>query len=234
MEILHFVDGINPLVMEESIKLAVEEAHMMVGYHIESDSPLMPLARAEVEILLTDSLSLVGAGLRQKMSGEWTELKVGLIAALDDEGEMPRLAGFIQYKPRLMVSDAASIGYAAVAKDYRGQGVFTRLLAELKNTYPILGLDCPLELVEMYEKLGFRVSTRQNAHVGMRNAHLAGKTWMPEQAHLEDHEVYRHTEKHLCDSLGSQYEAVYAAHQAANKRRMGEIDALLATRRLVA
>ncbi|CRM99029.1 hypothetical protein [Pseudomonas sp. 34 E 7] len=34
MEILHFTNGINPLVMEQSIELAVSEAPSMVGQHI--------------------------------------------------------------------------------------------------------------------------------------------------------------------------------------------------------
>jgi GNAT superfamily N-acetyltransferase len=151
MEIMHFTDGINPRVLEESLRLAISEAPAMVGQHIDSHSPLLALAEAEVGILLGGSLRMVGAGARQVFNGVMCDLKVGVIAAIDDEAEVPRLAGFIQYKPRLLTQGVATIGYAAVVEEHRGKGVFKQMLDELKSRYPVIGLDCPLELVPLRE-----------------------------------------------------------------------------------
>ncbi|WP_122580125.1 GNAT family N-acetyltransferase [Pseudomonas viridiflava] len=232
MENLHFINGINPRVLEESIKLAVSEAPAMVHQHIDHDSPLLPLAEAEVEVLLGQSLRMVGADARERIDGHLTELKVGLIAVIDDEGETPLLAGFLQYKPRIFAEGMASIGYAAVAKPYRHQGVFTRMLDELKSHYPILGLDCPLELVSMYEKLGFKVDNAQGAHVGMYLGALGGKNWHMDQASLERNAVYLRAKERVRDQLGKGTREAYAKRDADTQNRVEEVNGLLAQKGL--
>lgn len=230
MEIMHFTDGINPRVLEESIQLALSEAPAMVGHHIDSESPLLPLAEAEVEILLSEALYMVGAGAQQVIDGRLFDLKVGVIAAIDDESEEPALAGFIQYKPRLQTEGAATIGYAAVAKGYRGKGVFTQMLESLKDDYPVLGLDCPLELVPMYEKMGFEVHSVQAAHVGMSLGELTGVSWMHDQAYLDNNKLYQRAKEGIRHKLGKGTRDAYAKRDADTKKRVEEIRALLASR----
>lgn len=231
MEIIHFTDGINPLVLEASIKLAVSEAPTMIGRVIGSDSPLLPLAEAEVEILLRDAMCMVGAGARQQIQGVWCELRVGVIAAIYDKSEEPRLAGFIQYKPRLLTEGVATIGYAAVAKEHRGQGLFKQMLNELKSTYPVLGLDCPLELVPMYEGMGFRADNIQGAHVGMSTAPLGGVTWMHGQDFLDNHKIFQRAKDEVRRKLGKATRDAYAKRDVDTRKRVEEIKALLLERR---
>jgi len=233
MEIMHFTDGINPRVLEESLKLAISEAPAMVGQHIDSESPLLPLAEAEVGILLGGSLRMVGAGARQEFNGVMCDLKVGVIAAIDDEAEVPRLAGFIQYKPRLLTEGVASIGYAAVVEQYRGQGVFKQMLEELKSKYTVISLDCPLELVPFYEKLGFHADNIQHAHVGMSNGPLSGITWMQDQEYLENQKPYQQAKAAVRDKLGKRTAEAYAKRDADTRKRVGEIKDLLAERGVV-
>lgn len=232
MEVIVFENGISPLVMEASIALAVSEAPAMVPYVIDAESPLLPLAQAEVGILLGDSMRMVGAGVRQRVNGVVCDLRVGVIAAVDDSAAEPRLAGFIQYKPRLLVDGVATIGYAAVAKDYRGQGVFTRMLDELKSRYPVLGLDCPLELVPFYEGLGFQMSSVQGAHVGMCTAPLPGKSWGQGQEALDGNKDYQRAKELIRNNLGKAARDAYAKRDADTRQRVNEINALLVERGL--
>ncbi|MGE8066177.1 GNAT family N-acetyltransferase [Pseudomonas sp. NPDC089569] len=230
MEIMHFTDGINPRVLEESLKLAIAEAPAMIGQNIDRESPLLALAEAEVGILLGGSLRMVGAGARQVFNGVMCDLKVGVIAAIDDEGETPRFAGFIQYKPRLLTEGVASIGYAAVVEEYRGKGVFKQMLEELKSKYTVISLDCPLELVPFYEKLGFHADNIQHAHVGMSNGPLSGITWMQDQEYLENQKPYQQAKAAIRDKLGKRTAAAYAKRDADTRKRVEEIEAMLATR----
>lgn len=230
MEIMHFTDGINLRVLEESLKLAIAEAPAMVGHHIDSESPLLPLAEAEVEVMLGDTLRMVGAGVREHFKGVWCELKVCVIAAVDDESDEPRLAGFIQYKPRLLTDGVATIGYAAVAKEYRGQGVFTRMLEELRSKYPVMGLDCPLELVPMYEKLGFKADNVQHAHVGMNTGPMTGINWGQDQEYLEAQKPYQRAKAAIRDKLGKRTAEAYAKRDADTQQRVEEIRAILSSR----
>ncbi|MBK3919991.1 GNAT family N-acetyltransferase [Pseudomonas stutzeri] len=230
MEIMHFTNGINPLVMEESIKLAVSEAPAMVATVVDGDSPLLPLAEAEVEAMLRDALRMVGAGVRQRVDGVLADLRVGIIAAVDDEAGQPCLAGFIQYKPRLRAEGTATIGYAAVAPAYRGQGIFKKMLNELKVHYPILGLDCSLELVPMYERLGFRPEKRQGAHVGMATAPLGGVTWGQGQEFLDNHPLYQRAKERIRTTHGKATRDAYAKRDADTRKRIEEINAFLQLR----
>ncbi|WPN53749.1 GNAT family N-acetyltransferase [Pseudomonas sp. P9_2] len=230
MEILHFTNGINPLVMEQSIELAVSEAPAMVSQHIHGDSPLLLLAETEVRILLGESLRMVGAGVVQQMDGQICELKVGIVAAIDDEAEKPRLAGFIQYKPRLMTTGVASIGYAAVAKEHRNKGLFTQMLNELKSQYSVLTLDCPLELVPMYERLGFQADNAQGAHVGMSSGPMTGKNWMHDQEYLDEQPSYKRAKEEIRTLLGKRTRDAYAKREADTQTRIDEIHAMLAAR----
>lgn len=232
MKILHLTNGISPSMREAIIGLAVSEAPAMVGQHIDADSPLLALAEAEVTVLLGESLDLVGAAVRQEFEdGQWFDLKVGVIAAIDDEAEGQPMAGMIQYKPRLMTDGVATIGYAAVAKDYRDQGIFKSMLEELKSTHPVLGLDCPLELVPLYEKLGFKADNAQGAHVGMSLGELSGQNWMHDQDYLENNSLYKQAKEFVRHKLGKNTRDAYSKRDRDTQKRVDEILAFLASRK---
>lgn len=228
MELINFIDGTNSLVIEASIKLAVSEAPAMIGTVIGADSPLLPLAEAEVEALLRDSLEMVGAYTPQVIEGVMCELNAGVIAAIDTSTDEPELVGFIQYKPRALTNGVATIGYAAVSSVHRGKGIFKQMLDLLKTDYPVLGLDCPLELVPMYESLGFKVDNAQGAHVGMSNGSLTGKNWMRGQDFLDAHPAYLRAKEAIRTALGKNTKAAYAKRDYDTQARIAEINALLA------
>lgn len=228
MEFLHQTEGTNPRVISECVRLAVSEAPAMVGQHITFDSPLLPLAQAEVEILLAMKLKMIGAGAREVFDRQLVELKVGVIVAIDDEPEEPVLAGFLQYTPRLLTQGVATIGYAAVHPDYRGKGLFIQLLDILKQSYPIIGLDCPLEVAPIYEKLGFKPDNVQGAHVGMSLGAISGKTWMYTQEDLDNEKLYQQAKEKVRDRLGKEARAAYAKRDADTARRAEEVKAYIA------
>lgn len=230
MEILHHTDGTNERVIRACVELAVSEAPSMVGHHIAFDSPLLPLAEVEVQILLTEYLQVIGQLVMQEFDGQLVELRAGVIVAVDTTTEEPCLAGFIQYKPRFLVNGVATIGYAAVAKEYRGKGVFAQLMGELRDVYPVLGLDCPLELVPMYEKMGFTADIAQNAHVGMSLGKLEGQHWTLDQEYLEGHKLYQKVKEQLRDKLGKGTRDAYAKRDRDTQERVKEVKALLADR----
>lgn len=228
MEIIICNEGIIPELNRACIALAVSEAPSMVHQVIGFDSPILPLAQAEVEIILGDSLLAIGAGGREEFEGVWCDLEAGVVAAIDTDGPMRRFAGFIQYKRRLLADGTATIGYAAVSKDYRGQGVFKLMLDELKRLYPVLGLDCPLELVPMYERLGFKVSTAMATHVGMCTAPLTGMSWTRGQDFLVGDYRYQEAKREIQTALGSATALAYAKCAADTQKRALEVKALLA------
>lgn len=77
------------------------------------------------------------------------------------------MAGFVHYLPLRGSSDACGITYIAVAQHARRQGIARTLVNSLRNTYPHIGLSCPIEKVEIFEKLGMQVVGCNHNHVEM-------------------------------------------------------------------
>lgn len=171
MLIANIVDVIDRRTFESIQSLAQNEARLLVHEVYEPDSPLLPLAREEVRYYLAHTLEYLGHSI--PVPGGVS--RCGVMTAFDDKGnDGKQLAGFIQYKSR-GVEGAASIGYSVVAPGYRGKGVFKQMLAELRQDYPLMSLDCALELVLFYETLGFRVIDLQATHVAMTTMPEGGK-----------------------------------------------------------
>jgi GNAT superfamily N-acetyltransferase len=232
MEIIHFKkEGVPDILARGFIALAVAEAPAMVHRVIGYDSPLLGIAQAEVEALLEDKLLSVGAGITYHIDGVLHPLDVGVVAALDNDGGRHYIAGFIQYQGRLLAKGNAVIGYAVVAKPYRGRGIFTQMLNELKVEYPALCLDCPLELVPMYEGLGFKVTSQVDAHVGMANLPISGHHLTREKNFLDASPTYQMAMHKIDANLGAGVAAAYAKVVVDTCERVSEVKALVAMHR---
>jgi len=200
------------------LQLARLHVPTFVGSAIGADSPLLPLAEAEVHELLGDTLASIDnpQPIETDEGSFWSA--AGVIIAFDETKENGVFAGFIQYKARVPISDSASIGYAAVCKDYEGQGVFTEMLNELRSIYPALGLDCTMSLVPMYEKMGFCVTGQQGVHVAMRTAPLSGKSWMREQEYLDQTKSVIEAKKQIRERLGKKVREAYVKRDSDTRR----------------
>ncbi|MFM5554175.1 GNAT family N-acetyltransferase [Aeromonas veronii] len=60
-------------------------------------------------------------------------------------------------KASLKKLEGAAVFYIAVPKDYRGRGIFKKIINHLQNEFSYLALTCVPSLVTMYEKTGFYV-----------------------------------------------------------------------------
>lgn len=231
VEILHLNGTYNHRVLESSIELAVSEAPAMVIQHITRESPLLPLAEAEVEFIIRHSVQYGCSGLRQKFNGVMCDVKTGFVVALEKPQDgSTEMAGFIQYKPRLLASGIATIGYAAVAPEFRRKGVLRQMLETLRTAYPILGLDCPLELVPMYEGMGFKPNNVQGAHVGMSTGTITGQSWGIDQSDLENDPKYMYVKANVERMLGARLPAEYAKRDQDTQQRAAEVRTMLASR----
>lgn len=177
MQIYRLTRGVPYQVIGNILQLARANASNLSRFPVEADSPLIGIAEAEVHEKLGSALVFVENPPLLDLGGEHIRGVSEVIIAVDETVDNGRLAGFLQYKPRLPVCDSVSIGYAAVAEAYRRQGVLRQMMAEMLKHYPAAGLDCDLELVPLYERLGFYVVGKEGFHVAMENAPLSGKNW---------------------------------------------------------
>jgi len=104
------------------------------------------------------------------------------------------------------------------------------MLGALRSKYPVLGLDCPLELVGMYEGLGFIPNNVQGAHVGMSTGPITGQSWGIEQSDLEADPKYRYVKANVERMLGAGLQEEYAKRDRATQERAAEVKAMLASR----
>lgn len=233
MKFEHLKSGIKHWLHDEIVSLAVSEAPALVVDYIDCDSPLLKLAETEVAFLVSDLLSNMTHAECKVIGGRVCEFKSGLVVAMDDSTEPPKLAGFILYKLPLFVTDEASISYAAVSSAYRGQGVFKQMLNVLQSDYPLIGLDCGLELVPMYEMLGFQVRASQGTHVGMTNGEMKGQNWGAGPEKLHNCPQYQQARKEIKSTLGIKANGrAYAKRDSGTRKKVKEVQAFLATRGL--
>jgi len=210
VKIINLIEDVPYQVKGCILQLARAHAPKFVGAAIGADSPLLALAEAEVHELLGDALVSIDHPQTIQIGTREFLTAAGVIIAIDETKNDGVFAGFLQYKARLPLSDSASIGYAAVSDSYTGLGVFKSMLNELRSKYPALGLDCTMDLVPMYEKLGFYVSCQQGVHVAMCTAPLSGKSWLREQQYLEQTKAVKEAKQRIQEALGNKTRDTYA------------------------
>jgi ribosomal protein S18 acetylase RimI-like enzyme len=210
VKIYNLTESVPIPVKQCILQLARAYAPKLVGSAIGSESPLLALAEAEVHELLVDILVSIDHPQPVQIEAMQFWTAAGVIVAIDETTDDGVFAGFLQYKARLPHCDSASIGYAAVSDNYKGQGVFKSMLNELRSIYPALGLDCTMDLVPMYEKLGFQVSGQQGVHVAMVTAPLSGKHWARDQQYLDRTNAVQAARQWIEESLGDKATEAYA------------------------
>jgi GNAT superfamily N-acetyltransferase len=231
MNIYNLDQAVPHQIKVEILQLARANALKMVQHSMPADSPIIGLAEAEVHALLCDTLFNIDSPPAIEVDGVVHRGVVGVLVAVDESSAEPVVAGFIQYKARLPLCGAASIGYAAVADDYRGQGLFRALVEMLKGLYPALGLDCTIDLVDLYEKLDFKVTGAQGAHVAMGNAgKLPGMSWGREPEFLAAASAVIAAKKEIADRLGEGAVFAYATVDADTKRARADVKAFVAAK----
>lgn len=92
----------------------------------------------------------------------------GLIIAIDDDTPN-QVLGFLIYMPLTGTADSCGVNYTAVRKSHRGSGLMRKMFDELLARYPNVSLCCQIDLVPMYEHLGFRVEGNHSEHISMNN-----------------------------------------------------------------
>lgn len=214
MKIYNLVEEVPYQIKGCILQLARTHAPTFAQSAIGSDSPLLSLAEAEVHETLGEVLVSIDHPQPVQIGTEQYLSAAGVIVAIDETVDDGVFVGFLQYKARLPLSDSATIGYAAVSESYKGRGVFKIMLNELRNTYPALGLDCTMDLVPMYEKLGFYVSGQQGVHVAMCTAPLSGKSWTRGQKYLDQTKAVKDARRGIRDSLGNKARNAYAKRDA--------------------
>lgn len=95
----------------------------------------------------------------------------GLIYA-HDQGDSQRVVGFLMYMPLDGVVGECGINYMAVHHEHRRAGVAAKLLDTLHSAFRQSTLTCQIELVPMYEKLGYKVIGSRESHVTMTNGDI--------------------------------------------------------------
>ncbi|HHW2650543.1 TPA: hypothetical protein ACUT9R_005805, partial [Pseudomonas aeruginosa] len=180
MLIDHFANEPMPQNLGDAIiSLARESVIPLSPVPIERSSPLYPILEAEVTAKLVDAFRNMAMPPQIDLAGGRVETGITeVVVAINETEQGAELAGFTLYKPRLPVSDSASITYAVVAEKYRRQGVLRQMFAKIMQDYPAIGLDCEVELVPVWIRLGFKVASQQGCHIAMESAPLAGKNWM--------------------------------------------------------
>ncbi|MBX6653746.1 GNAT family N-acetyltransferase [Pseudomonas aeruginosa] len=223
MKYLRLTDGIDITLMRSILELAQANVPELAWYPIGEDSPLRGLALAEITEQLGDSLQYVGNPIDIPVSPSKVYRGfVEVIVALDDTND-DRLAGFIQYKPRLPVGNSCSIGYLTVDAEYRGRGVLRGMMELLTQHYPAVGLDCALQLVGLYENLGFKVGKAQGCHVAMETLPLTGSNWNMGEDILNARPSIQRAKEAIRDKLGKNTRQAYEKRDADMRAATAEV-----------
>ena len=170
MKILRLRGDIPAEFKKAATSLAHANSKELSAHTVEGSDPFLLFTQAEVISRLKHDLQLV----ENPIVHQGVKYIAEVIVAVDDSVAPEKLVGFITYKPRSPALTSASIAYAVVDAAYRGRGLLKAMLNELLSHYPNLGLDCPVALVPLYEKLGFRVIGAQGGHVAMNLGEING------------------------------------------------------------
>lgn len=170
MRVLRLSRGISAELQQGAINIAFDCAKDLSVYSIVDNDPFEVLAQAEVCARLRSDFYLI----ENPMSANGVMSRGEAIFVLDDSYSPALVVGFSTYKPRFPDFSTASVCYIAVAESHRGQGVMRLIMDELLEHHPVVALDCPIELAELYKKFGFYVSGSQGGHLVMATGPITG------------------------------------------------------------
>jgi len=144
-------------ITDQVLALTIENTSSLSMSGIPPSNALYPI----YEVTLTAEM-----GVYLKSMDPQAEARSELIVAMSDCSPA-EVVGFVHYLPLRGSADACGVTYIAVAQHARRQGVARALMDEVRKAYPHIGLSCPIEKVEIFEKLGLQVVGANHNHVEM-------------------------------------------------------------------
>ncbi|HCL3359716.1 TPA: GNAT family N-acetyltransferase, partial [Pseudomonas aeruginosa] len=157
MKVVRLSRDIPTELQQGAMSIAFDCAKELTVFSLVENDPFEELAKAEVCARLQADFYLIA----NPMPVNGVLSRGEAIFVLDESFDPARVVGFATYKPRFPTFTSASICYIAVAKSHRRQGVMRLIMSKLLEHYPVVALDCPIELVPLYKKFGFYVSGSQ-------------------------------------------------------------------------
>lgn len=219
------VRQIQSHILSAVLQLAESEGCSLSAFTIREDSKIAALAKMKVRQRLKDDLRqfLTPIGL----DSDAASAESGLLVAFDDtNAKAETVVGFIDFRPRPDNETTAYIGAIVVLPAHRGKGVMKAMLAILEEQYPELALDCSLNMVAVYERLGFFPVEPLGAHVVMSNGVAGEKPWMPETPTTPDEEkqIFTAFRYRLVQQIGrDEYDKAVAELKATVKDQEREV-----------
>lgn len=227
MKVIRQSRGIPGDLKKQTTQIALESAADLSAYHLVEDDPFLPFVQTEVTTRLRDDFEKA----ETPVSDGRITTKTEVVFVIDDSQKPPALAGFATVKPRAPSYETATIVYVAVAKKYRGQGVFRTIMTEILTHYPASAIDCPVSLVPLYEKFGFKVEENYSIHVLMKTGELNGKIYNLELEDMMKMPPLRDALQKLKANLGKDYKEVAEKFHEQNRVAGLEAEAFVLARK---
>lgn len=212
MKIVRLSRDIPGALKKAATKIAIDNAVDLSAFHMVENDPFATFAQAEVTTRLKFDFDL----LETPHSEGGIATKGEAIFVLDDTVSPPQLMGFASYKPRAPAYTFATIVYIAVDQKYRGKGVFRAIMNEILKHYQAAAIDCPINLVPLYEKFGFGVEESFGSHVLMQTGPLNGKIVHLGSEELMAMPAFRSAKQLISARLGTNYSAGLTAFNQQN------------------
>lgn len=161
------ITGMVPQGIFEQVSLmAADNTKDLSMSGVGQENPLYNIHQAILVLEIGTHLSAIG---RQGVA------KPSLLVAVDEESPSTVL-GFLLSMPIDNRPDECGISYGAVKATHRRKGIFKALVMELGQHFPKSTLSCPMSLVPMYERMGYKVTGHRDHHIAMSNGASPGGT----------------------------------------------------------
>lgn len=205
--------------IESIVNIAMDNYASLVSQPVQTDSPIGDLART--------ILAVEVRGYLAEAASPSPRLHTGVVLAKNAENEVVGFAIFIR-----AAGSHCGLSYCAVAQSYRKQGIFRRLIDDIKSRFSAIGLTCHLNTVEVYERLGFVIYWRKDAQVEMSFGPYDATTKM-------DHIGFDTNKSVIAAKLGfskgrsrKELEKLKRSAQAYNAARITDVERFLVNRQI--
>ncbi|WP_446431709.1 GNAT family N-acetyltransferase [Pseudomonas sp. 1121_17] len=112
--------------------------------------------------------------------------QIELLTASTDDG---RIVGFLLFGLVQTEVQECNIYYTAVQKQFRRQGIMSKMMQVILEISPAIGLSCDIAMVPIYKRYGFRIVKGRETQVVMFIENPTGITPVIDPADLEKLEV---------------------------------------------
>lgn len=154
---IRITSQIHPLIFQQVSAMGAEYTQDLSISGVGPSSPLFGIYQG---ILVTELGTYMASIGRQGVpQGE-------LIIATDDEAPN-QVLGFLLYMPLNGTTDSCGVNYTAVRRSHRGTGIMRKMFDEMLARYPNVSLSCQIDLVPLYEHMGFKVEGNHEVQISM-------------------------------------------------------------------